>query len=152
MNNQKVCALTGHRALPASFDRNRLYDKLEEMIQLGCDTFLCGMAPGFDLSALKCLVDLRRKYVFSVEACIPYEGQERAFDAVDRAVYRRLLPFCDRTTVLCPVYRSGCFFQRNRYMVDRADVVLAYCTRDCGGTAYTVRYARQKEIPVVLLQ
>lgn len=144
-----VCALTGHRDLPETFDKNALYDKLEEMIRLGCDTFLCGMAQGFDLAALECLADLRQRYPFSIEACIPYRGQREGLAFSKREQYERLLSWCDRKTELFPEYQNGCFFARDRYMVDRADVVLAYCLRETGGTAYTVRYARKRGVPVV---
>ena len=29
-------------------------------------------------------------------------------------------------------------------MVDNADIVIAYCTRNSGGTAYTLGYAKEK--------
>ena len=68
--NGKSCALTGHREIESGFDENRLYDKLEELIRSGYDYFYCGMAQGFDLLALGCLCDLKRKYKIFVEACI----------------------------------------------------------------------------------
>lgn len=145
---RKTCALTGHRALPPDFDKNRLCDTLEELIKGGCDTFLCGMAEGFDLLALDCLADLRQKYKFFIEACIPFEGQELSFRDLEKARYRNLIQWCDRKTVLFESYQNGCYLVRDRYMVDCADFVLAYCTKSTGGTAYTVKYAKEKNIPV----
>ncbi len=149
---RKTCALTGHRELPAAFDRNRLYDGLEELIRGGCDRFLCGMARGFDLTALACLADLKEKYKISLVACIPFAGQERGFCERDRREYLRLLDACDEKIVLCEEYRAGCLLARDRYMADRADVVYAYCTRTEGGAAYTVSYARKKGVKVVLYE
>ena len=148
---RKTCALTGHRDLAADFDRNALYDQLEELIRGGCDRFLCGMAAGFDLAAGECLIDLKEKYRIAVVACVPYLGQERGFSEGDRARYRSLLQACDETVVLHERYENGCLLERNRYMVDRADILLAYCLRDKGGTAYTVRYAQKQGIPVYLI-
>lgn len=141
---KRACALTGHRELPQKFDKNQLYDRLEELIKKGYDTFFCGMAEGFDLIALECLRDLKEKYHIYIEACVPYEGQELHFAPAERKKYRELLLWCDRKTVLFPGYRNGCFLVRNRYMVDCADTVLAYCVKTSGGTAYTVNYAREK--------
>lgn len=146
-----TCALTGHRELPASFDENGLYDGLEELIREGYDVFCCGMAEGFDLLALECLVSLRQKYRIFIEACIPYEGQENSFSREQRARYQELLGWCDARTVLSKTYHGGCYLARNRYMVDKADLVLAYCVKDTGGTAYTVNYARSKGVKVRLL-
>lgn len=148
---RRTCALTGHRELPPDFDKNRLYDKLEELIKDGCDTFLCGMAQGFDLAALDCLADLKRKYKFYVEACVPFEGQETGYPFSEKWKYRTLVDWCDRKTVLFERYQNGCYLVRDRYMVDCADVLLAYCTKKTGGTAYTMKYALEKKIPVINL-
>ena len=139
-----TCALTGHRELPANFDNKLLYDTLESLLIAGCDTFMCGMAEGFDLLALELLIELKDRYRFYVEACVPFEGQERTFSEKNRQKYFDLLARCDRETVLFDAYRKGCFLARDRYMVDLCDVVLAYCTKSTGGTYYTVSYAESK--------
>lgn len=144
-----ICALTGHRELPASFDKNALYDRLEELIGSGYDYFLCGMARGFDLLALECLLALRREFPVFIEACVPFPGQERGYGEGEKRRYREFLALCDKKTVLFDGYRDGCFLARDRYMIDRADAVLAYCTQTTGGTVYTVNYARRKGIPVI---
>lgn len=146
----RACALTGHRDLPPDFDCGKLHEALGSLLDGGCDTFFCGMARGFDLAALGCLADLRQRKRFYIEACVPYRGQERNFSAAEKAEYDRLLSWCDRTTVLFPGYRPGCFLMRDRYMVDCADFVFAYCTRAKGGTAYTVGYAEKTGKRVIL--
>ena len=145
------CALTGHRELPENFDENALYDKLEEFLKKGCDTFFCGMAQGFDLRALKCLVDLKKKYSFHIEACIPYLGQERGYPAEEKKLYHELLQWCDIKTVIFENFQRGCFLARNRYMVDCSDVVLAYCHKSTGGSAYTANYALNNRKPVIFI-
>lgn len=147
----RACAMTGHRKLPREFDKNAVYDRLEELIKSGCDTFFCGMAEGFDLLALECLTDLKQKYRIYIEACIPYAGQESKFCAEERKKYRELLSWCDKRTVLFPAYRNGCFLIRNKYMVDCCDVLLAYCTKSSGGSAFTVNYAREKGKEIVFI-
>lgn len=72
---EKVCALTGHRDL-ADFDENALAYELESLVKEGYTAFLCGMAQGFDLLALKLLAALKQKRTLYLEACIPFEGQE----------------------------------------------------------------------------
>lgn len=141
---RKTCALTGHREMPDTLDINALYDKLEELVKGGCDTFLCGMAMGFDLAALECLVHLKQKHKIYLEACIPFEGQEARYSQKEKERYRALLEWCDRKTVLFEGYRNGCYLIRDRYMVDCCDLLFAYCMRAKGGTAYTVNYAREK--------
>ncbi len=148
------CALTGHRDLPENFDVNKLYDALETAINEGYDTFYCGMARGFDLLSLDCLVALSRRYKIKLVACIPYEGHENSLSFETQKKYRSLLEWCDEKVVLYPAYCYGCYHARDRYMVDRADLVIAYCTRGSGGTAYTLRYAEKtgKEIRYITLE
>ncbi len=140
----KICTLSGHRILASNFNQNALYDCLEGMIKEGYDYFLCGMAYGFDLTALRCLVDLKAKYSFEIEACIPFYGQEKSFSETNRKEYENLLTWCDKKVVLFPKYHAGVYLARDRYMVDACDTVLAHCLRDTGGTAYTVNYAQKK--------
>ena len=121
----KTCALTGHRALPPDFDRNGLYDGLEELIRAGYNRFLCGMAMGFDLLALDCLVALKGKYRIRLEACVPFDGQENSFSIEEKRRYRELIQWCSVVRVLYPAYQNGCYLSRDRYMVDRADILFA---------------------------
>lgn len=150
--SEKICALTGHRKLPGNFDLNALYDALEELIKEGYTRFCCGMAWGFDLTALECLADLKQRYHVRIEACIPYAGYEHGMPAEGRKKYRILLSWCDDKTVLYPAFFNGCFLARDRYMVDKADLVLAYCKKPTGGAAYTVRYAAEKGKPVEFVE
>ena len=143
------CALTGHRVLPKDFDENRLLEELELLIGTGYTYFYCGMAEGFDLRALKTLVDFKKRYPIKIEACVPHGGQENRFSAEMKALYRKLIQRCDETTVFFEKYTDGCFLVRNRYMVDNSDCVYAYCLRNTGGTAYTVRYAESKGKKVI---
>lgn len=146
------CALTGHRDLPENFDVNKLYDLLEQTIRDGYATFYCGMARGFDLLALDCLVSLGRKYPLKLVACIPYVGQEKSFPQKEKERYKKLLEWCDEKEVFGTNYFAGCFHVRDRFMVDRADLVVAYCTKDSGGTAYTLAYAKKKGKEIKILE
>lgn len=148
---RSTCALTGHRELPENFNQNALLDELEKLVQNGCDTFLCGMAEGFDLCALDCLVYLKEKYKIFIEACVPFPEQDMYFSSAEKKKYRTLLAWCDKKTVLFDRYTKGCFLIRDRYMVDCCDFVFAYCEKTSGGAAYTVKYAESKNIPVVYL-
>ncbi len=144
----KMCALSGHRTLPESFDKNALYDRLEQLIKEGYDYFFCGMAEGFDLTALECLIDLKGRYRVGIEACIPFRGQEKRFSAENRKKYVEYLEWCDYKVYICDAFSKGAYLARNRYMVDCSDSLLAYCREEKGGTFYTVEYAKKigKEI------
>lgn len=145
----KTCALTGHRALSADFSAERLREQLLRLIGKGTDTFLCGMARGFDFAAAEVLLALKREYPLRLVACVPCADQAKGFSAENKKKYENLLNACDETVILHESYLNGCMFERNRYMVDRADFVFAYLARKKGGTAYTVNYAKRKGKPVL---
>lgn len=145
----KTCALTGHRALGADFSAERLREQLLRLIGKGTDTFLCGMARGFDFAAAEVLLALKREYPLRLVACVPCADQAKGFSAENKKKYENLLNACDETVILHESYLNGCMFERNRYMVDRADFVFAYLARKKGGTAYTVNYAKRKGKPVL---
>ena len=48
-------------------------------------------------------------------------------------------------------YTAGCMHKRNRHLVDNSSVCVCYLTKDSGGTAYTVRYARKRGLEVINL-
>ena len=128
-----ACALTGHRVLGKGFSRERLEQCLRALIAEGADTFYCGMALGFDLYCCELLLRLR-------------EDSPRA-----KEKYEALLSACDEKIVLHEKYENGCMFERNRCMVDRCDVLLAYLETERGGTFYTVNYAKKRGKRIVFL-
>ncbi|MBO5481462.1 MAG: DUF1273 family protein [Clostridia bacterium] len=143
--NVKTCAFTGHRNLDADFSKSALKKQVEKMIKKGVDTFLCGMAVGFDMLAAETVLALKKKYPnVKLIACIPCYGQERFFSEEDKKRYAVLVQNADEKTVLAERYYKGCMQKRDIYMADRADTMLAYCKRETGGAAFTVRYFQRK--------
>lgn len=73
-NNNKVCCFTGHRSqkLPWGFNeqderclkmKKELYLEIEKSINEGYDTFLCGMALGFDTICAETVLQLKEKRI-----------------------------------------------------------------------------------------
>ena len=145
-NKYKSCTLTGHRILPKNFDEAALTNQLEELIKDGVDTFYNGMAMGFDLVAASALISLKERYPqIRLIACVPFYGQESRFPKKWQDAYTNAISRFDETVVLSEHYFDGCYFKRNDYMIDCADLLFAYCVRAQGGTAYTVRsFIRKK--------
>lgn len=145
----KTCAITGHRVFGAKFSNAALYAQLQALIEQGYTTFYCGMAIGFDLQCAEFLLLLRDEFPqVRLIACIPCEDQSDKFSKTDQLRYRKVRRECDEEVVLHPHYVTGCMLERNRYMVDRADILFAYLERMRGGTYYTVHYAQERGIPV----
>lgn len=136
----KNCVFTGHRDLQADFSKKKLKAAIKQAIELGVDTFLCGMAIGFDLAAAEAVLSLKKKNPsLKLSACIPCIGQEKYFSKADQKRYTAVLKKADEKVILSDSYYKGCMQVRDKYMAERADVMIAYCKKQEGGTAYTVR-------------
>ena len=136
----EACAITGHRSLPQNFSKDTVRNSLIALIEKGVKTFYNGLAVGFDLLTAEILMELKEFYPFiRVCGCVPFYGQERYFPAVDKERYAAVIKLCDEVVTLSDGYYKGCYHKRNLYMIERADVLYAYCLTARGGAAYTVK-------------
>lgn len=49
-------------------------------------------------------------------------------------------------------YGRGATFVRNRLIVDKADVVIAFWNGSSRGTKYTIDYAKKKHVPLIIIR
>lgn len=157
-----VCAFSGHRPekLPWGNDeqderclalKQQLREVLLQLCRGGCRRYICGTARGTDLYFLELLLELKREYPLEIEAAIPCPSQSQGWSKALRERYARDLAGCDLVSVLEDHYSPGCMLRRNRYMVDRADMLLTVYDGSPGGTAATVAYAEEKGVSIIPL-
>lgn len=151
MKEKSVC-VTGHRVLPGDFSRSELNRVLRACAEEGYLCYYVGMALGFDLICFEELLKLKEHYPIRIIACIPCADQAERFTAAQKRQYRSLCEKADETVVLHERYEEGCMQERNRYMVDRSERVIAYLRHVGGGTYYTVRYAVEQGKEIVYLK
>ena len=148
----KSCALTGHRRLEENFDKKALIKTLETLILNGVETFYNGLAVGFDLLSAETVLDLKKTYPqIRLVLCVPFYGQEKGYSIEDKKRYAEILKNGDGCAVLSDRYYPGCFFKRNDYMCEQADMLLAYKRSEKGGTAYTVKKFMKKGGKIIFL-
>ena len=118
----------------------------------GIVRFLSGGAIGFDTLAAEVVLDVAADYP-NVELVIvrPCADQTRGWNKADIARHEAILARAHDVITLSPSYTPGCMQARNRYLVDHSAVCICYLTEPSGGTAYTVRYAASRGLPVVNL-
>ena len=156
-----ACCFTGHRpaGLPDGGDERspkvdllkyRLLHAVEETVQGGVRTFLCGGAPGFDLFAGEAVLALRGDYPgLQLILALPSKTQSEGWPEALQKRYARILENADACHYASENDNSSVsMFSRNRYLVDHGDCCIAYLTRMSGGTLYTVNYALEQNIPV----
>ena len=150
LNIEKTACVTGHRIVKKNFDKEALTFKFAEIIQSGYDTFLIGMAMGFDMICFRILEHLRNKYAIKIIACIPCKEQDAFFGKKNKQEYERMINSADKVYYVSDKnYDETCMIQRNSFMVDNSSLVVAYVYKNYGGAFYTSKYAEKKNKKVV---
>ncbi len=151
INKNKACAFSGHRKISKDFSLERLKSIIERLINEGYDTFLVGMAVGFDTICFKVLEEYRNKVNIKIIACIPCPEQAKNFSFNDKVEYERMLLSSDEKIVLSAHYTKFCMHVRNRYMVDNSSILVCYLNSTTGGTYSTYNYAVKNDLKVILV-
>lgn len=148
-NKEKTCAVTGHRDLSLGIDVELTEKVLLSATECGYDTFMVGMALGFDFLCFRILEKIRREKPIRIIACVPCRGQADKFSEPQKDEYLRMISVSDETVVLSEEYTRFCMQKRNIYMVDNSSLIIAYLKKDKGGAFNTVKYAESKGVTVI---
>ena len=146
---EKTCAITGHRTIKSDLDKKVLERCFETLILGGFDTFLVGMAIGFDTLCFQILEKFREKFPIKIIACIPCNEQDKYFTFSQKKEYRRILSLVNEKIILSQNYTPYCMMARNKFMVDNAVCLVAYLNENKGGTFSTVKYAKEKNVNII---
>ena len=159
-----ACAITGHR--PKSFpwkynetapDCVLLKETLAAQIRLLADSgvtdWLSGMALGVDLWCAQIVLSLKEKNpALRLHCILPREGQEVKWPKAEQEQYHSILKRADEGVYVSRDYHPDCMLERNRYMVDRASILLAvYNGTRRSGTGMTVNYADAKHRMITII-
>ena len=158
MKNQ-VCCCTGHRPQKFPFDYDgdnerynayikELKSKIEYAItERNITHFISGMALGVDLDFAELVLyfkDTKYKTV-TLECAIPCPNQTIKWTEKDKLRYNDILKRADTVTLLSDRYDRDCMLKRNRFMVDKSQMLIAVFNGiEQGGTWYTIKYAKSK--------
>ena len=86
-----------------------------------------------------------------MEGAVPCPTQADNWRSDQRLRWRDILTRCDLETVTQQRYDRFCMFRRDRYMIERSAAVLAVFDGTPGGTQYTLNYAMEKKLEILLL-
>ena len=154
-NKNKIACFTGHRQIPAEEEekiRALLDEVITDLIGQGIECFAAGGALGFDTIAAQAI--LRAKVThpqIRLILILPFPDQSRRWSERNRKVYEEIKSQADEIEYASERYTRFCMFVRNRRLAECACVCVAYQTKDTGGTAYTVNYARAQSLQIINL-
>ena len=149
----KTCCFTGHRQI-AAIDIPFILEKTQYYIHTlanqGVSYFSVGGALGFDTLAAEMLFQLRDSSLphISIILIYPFDGYITCWNDTQKEKHKSLLPLYDKIICVSNECSRNAYLARNRYLVDHASHCICYCNRHWSGTAYTVKYARQKNLNI----
>lgn len=152
---EKTCCFTGHRDIPIlqlPIIKSKLKKTIIEYIEKGYCYFGAGGAMGFDTLAAQTVLKLKETYPqIKLILVLPCLTQTRGWKEADVKEYERIKGLADKVVYTSQEYTRGCMFKRNRHLVDFSSLCIAHLTKDEGGTAYTVKYAKQNGVNIINL-
>lgn len=150
-----IISCTGHR--PSKIDcyniPNQIYCYIcqqteKVLLELNPIKLITGMAIGYDQWTANIAIKLGIPFV----AAVPFEGQEKKWNMLDRKRYFSLLSKAsDIVYVSEPGYSAEKMQIRNQYLVDNCDMLIACFNGTPGGTANCINYAQSKKKEIILI-
>lgn len=124
--------------------KEKLSETVDMLISEGVTHFVSGGALGFDTIAAEVIIEKRKEKDVFLEIAVPCLNQEGKWSGKQKERYKKILDSSDAVTVLSKKYVTGCMQVRNKYMVDKSQVVISHYRGRSGGTQQTFLYAQEK--------
>lgn len=133
----KKCCITGNRPqkFPWEYGKGKEHRKyladmagqIEELIENGYTYFISGGALGVDQDFANAVLKAKKtRKDIKLEIAVPCKTQAARWGKIQQLYYRLILKRADNVVTLSEDYTRTCMLERNKYMVDKADLVLAY--------------------------
>lgn len=158
------CAFTGHRPNRLPFGYNELHPdcmslkrilttQILQLSQNGVDTFYTGCAIGVDLISAEIVLTLRNKgYPIKLHCVLPCRNQAERWTQSYQYRHKDVLKKADSVIVIREQYTPDCMLERDRYLVDHSEYIVAvFDGIRKGGTFYTINYAEKKKRNIILI-
>lgn len=159
-----TCSFTGHRPSKFLFGydedhpdckklKKTLAIEIESLICEGYHTFQSGLAEGTDTYCAEIVLELKKQYPHvTLLAAIPCYNQEKRWSQFSQKRYHKILDCCDIVHyVTCGDYTNYCMHERNKYLVETSDAILAVYDGSAGGTRNTISYAEKLNKKLIII-
>ena len=136
-----IVTFCGHRDI-RDYDRLQIWltQCIEQLILEGATEFYLGGYGSFDSMAKAVVWELKKNYPMIRSILIlPYLDKRQETSQYDESIYPPLET----------VPKRYCILRRNEWMVQKADIVVAYVYHNWGGAATMLEYARRKKKRII---
>ncbi len=149
------CCFSGHRNLTKD-ELERACRSIAELVPMlvkqGITRFYAGGAVGFDMAAAVAVLNLKHIYPeLHLTLALPCRGHTAKWSKYDKELFSRVTERADSVVYVSDEYSRGCMQKRNKFMVDRSTLLIAWLSSERGGTYNTVAYAEKQGIKVMNL-
>lgn len=137
--------------------KKRLRDQFVLLYEQGVRRFYVGGALGVDMWAEEILIRMKEQPEYrdlNIQLVLPCEGHDQKWDERSKKRMAFIREHCTVTMIVSDGLSPEDYRQRNEYMVNHADVLLAVYDNDRSirsGTGMTVNYARKKGLSIILI-
>lgn len=130
-----------------------LASRIKTLVEQGCIEFISGGALGVDTWAAEIVLEFKKAQPqIKLTVAKPFPSQDRMWPQVSKDRFKVFCDAADQVVDVCPdPYDPAKMMERNRWMVDRADYVIAVWDGSTGGTGNCVKYARKKDKQIILI-
>ncbi|MBQ9552259.1 MAG: DUF1273 domain-containing protein [Clostridia bacterium] len=149
MDNTKICCGFGHREIYQNITAPLAQAIETAIVVYGITTFYTGGMGEFDAlfaSAVRA-AKVRHKQIKLV-LVKPYFTKDLN---TNREYYEVLFDDVFIPTEILGTHYKNAIIKRNRFMVEQADLIICFLSRDYGGVYTAVRYAKKKNKPIINL-
>ena len=152
MKAKTVC-FSGHRMIPEN-QRSEIYNQLlitvSILIQKGYRYFGAGGALGFDTMAAQAVLTLKQSFPhIRLILVLPCRTQADYWCTHDKEIYESIKASADKIVYISKNYTHDCMRKRNQHLVNYSSLCLCYLKKTAGGTAYTVKYAKENNLQII---
>lgn len=122
-----ICFIGHREVLDVNNVKKKLLNVLDDLMASGGDVFLFGSNSQFNSLCLECVDQLRIMYTEIKKIYV-----RSAFTQIDKDYEQYLFKYFDETYFPQSVLRSrkSCYIQRNKEMIDRADLCIFYYNKN----------------------
>lgn len=140
-----VCCFLGHKEVPERV-RDELYKTISSLVEEGVLSFLVGNQGGFDNMVLSVLRNLKTIYPeIDYQIVLAYMPQNKD---LSYSYYSWETCYPEGLELVPPRFAIS---HRNRWMIQKSDIVICFVTHTWGGAAQFVELAYKKRKRVINL-
>ena len=162
--NTITVAFAGHRARKMPYDeKSKEHEKLERILKSeilntmrnGAPEFYCGYQSGIDTLAALMEINLMEEIgtKANLNIIIPYKKMYNSFDDMQKINADWITDRANNVDVLHEEYTKGCYKERNKKMMQKANILIAVFIKDSkhSGTQMTISLAKKKGIEIRII-